>query len=171
MNVITLSSPLGPTEAADLKHAAIGAARIALESGDADMSEKLMTRARQYNRAARRKGREAIPVPAVKDMQTVKSEHIQAPFKAVVKELARMGKLSEWRVVGEANADGEEFRPLCARKVGNSVRYMELPLPEPVKEKAAAVASEKGRLARQEKKRTEPKKRVVKAKTTETVAA
>ncbi|WP_329271847.1 hypothetical protein [Streptomyces sp. NBC_01451] len=170
MNVITHSSPLGPTEAVDLKHAAIGAARIALESGDADMSEKLMTRAREFNRAARRTGKEAIPVPAVKEMRTVKAAELQESFKAVIRELARMGKLSDWRIVGEANADDESFRPLCARLVGKAVRYMEVPPLRPVEEKAAAVETEKDRLIRQEtRRRTEPKK--IKAKTTETTAA
>ncbi|WP_369042281.1 hypothetical protein [Streptomyces sp. Midd1] len=141
MNVVMHSSPLGPAEAADLKHAAIGAANIARESGDADMSEKLMTRARAYNRAARRKGREALPVPAVKDMQTVKAAELQDPVKAVVKELARMGKLGEWRIIGEANAADEPFRPLCARQVGKAVRYMELPAP--VQAKASRTPAKK----------------------------
>ncbi|WNI17667.1 hypothetical protein [Actinacidiphila sp. ITFR-21] len=128
-NVITHSSPLTSHEALPLKHAAIGAARVANEAGDADLGARLMVHARHLNRVVRRGNRSdtpALAVPAVKDMQTVKASELQEHVKLTTREMARMNLLTEWTIIGEANSENEDFRPLCARKVGNSVRYMEL---------------------------------------------
>ncbi|MEV8399275.1 hypothetical protein [Streptomyces niveus] len=141
MTVVTpISSPLTAHEALRLKHAAMGAARVANDAGDTEMGSRLIDRARDYNRTARQEHRRkvsalksgaayvptpALPVPAVKDMQTVKAAEVQESVKLVVREMARMGQLSEWTIIGESNSQGAEFQPLCARKVGNSVRYME----------------------------------------------
>lgn len=138
--VTPLSSPLTAHEALRLKHAALGAARVANDAGDTEMGARLIDRARDYNRTARQEHRRkvsalksgtayvptsALPVPAVKDMQTVKAAELQEPVKLIVREMARVGQLSEWTIIGSANSDGAEFQPLCARKVGNSIRYME----------------------------------------------
>lgn len=138
--VMPFSSPLTAHEALRLKHAAWGAARAAIDMGDTEMGDRLIDRARDYNKTVRQEHRRkvfalksgtayvttpALPVPAVKDMQTVKAVELQEPVKLIAREMARIGQLSEWTIIGSANSDGAEFQPLCARKVGNSIRYME----------------------------------------------
>ncbi|MFE5853175.1 hypothetical protein ACFQ61_08135 [Streptomyces sp. NPDC056500] len=162
-------------EALRLKHAALGAARVAAEAGNADMSSRLMVAAREYNRTVRQEHRRkvaatqsgqpyepapALTVPAVKDRQTVKAAEVKEPIKLIARELARLDALTEWTIVGEANSPDTQFRPLCARKVGNSVRYMEQSLttkfelldPKQV-ERRSAIEAERLRLKIQEKNR------------------
>lgn len=132
MNVITHSLALTAHEARPLKHAALGAARIAADAGNGDLSDKIMARARTYNRVARReggKGTPALPVPDVKTMQDTRP--LDAAMLAIVAELARMGRLAEWRIVGSTDADDKPFRPLIARQDGDSVRFMRPADPTP----------------------------------------
>ncbi|MGW1180201.1 hypothetical protein [Streptomyces drozdowiczii] len=173
MTIVTpLSSPLTAHEALRLKHAAMGAARVANDSGNTEMGSRLIDRARDYNRTARQEHRRrvsalksgaayaptpALPVPAVKDMQTVKAAELQEPIKLIAREMARMGLLSEWTILGEANSEGADFQPLCARMVGKSVRYMEPKATTQTEARAVAVQAEKERLTRQKEKRTAAK--------------
>ncbi|MEW1922213.1 hypothetical protein [Streptomyces sp. NPDC088360] len=167
-NVTPLSSPLTAHEALRLKHAAMGAARVASEAGNPELSTRLMERARDYNRPVRQENRRkvaalksgaeyvptpALPVPAVKDMQTVKAAALQEPVKLVAREMARMGLLSEWTIIGEANSEHGEFQPLCARMVGKSVRYMEPKVITKTEARALAVQVEKERLTKQKVQR------------------
>lgn len=143
MNQILHSLALTAAEAVPLKRAALGAARIAADSGKAKLSQQLTERARMYNRVARRRStRNAapLPVPDVKDMAPVKP--LDGTFRAVMAELARTGGLADWRIVGSAAPDDQPFRPLIARMEGNAIQYMQ-PAPPPVAEPKKAKAKAK----------------------------
>lgn len=172
MNAITIS--LTACEATPLKHAAMGAARIASEAGNAEMAENLLTRAREYNRTVRQENKRrvqclvrkaeyvptpALPVPAVKDMRTVKVAEVQESVRLIAAEMGRMGLLKEWTVIGSANSDGAEFQPLCARLVGKSPRFMEPKSTEQTEAVAVKAAfAEKDELIKKEKARRAARK-------------
>lgn len=152
-------SPFTAHESAPLKHAAIGAARSATESGKAALAARLMERAREYNRTIRREHRASIvarksgekftpapplPIPEPEKMTDVRLADVKdTVLIEIVKELARMGKLSDWRIVGTASGTGQPFRPLVARKDGEKIRYMAVPAPEPEKKRPAPASKKK----------------------------
>ncbi|MEV5264785.1 hypothetical protein [Streptomyces werraensis] len=150
--------PLTAAEAVPLKHAAFGAARIATQGGKAELSERLMARARMYNRVARRRStRNAapLPVPDVKTMVPVKPT--DGTFRAVVAELGRTGGLADWRIVGSAAPDDQPFRPLIARMEGDAIQYMQ-PAPPPVTTPKKAKKEVKESVPKKAAKESAPKK-------------
>lgn len=118
------ASPLTAHEALPLKHAALGAAR---KAGDTELGAGLMDFARHYNRVVRRSKRPALSIPGPGELSTVRASDVSLFTKVMARELASMGGLAEWRIIGVVESEGETFRPLLARKVGNSVRYKKGP--------------------------------------------